>query len=287
MSYPERISNGLASIVGNIESEKIHRGKVPAISSLYGLILDAGFCLCKSYRGLLIKPANFLSGREYMPDVRMKLHSFLGEVTESDDDPRFAAELVSLNINTAQHFLHILLDRILNVLILHNFRDKESQLALVFYHPESLRISLLRWRIEKNEDLKRELKELDRSFTKWEENYHPGSCNEFVRKIIFDNIAAGGLDRLNSIEKTAINILETISGDVHGSIRFIVDRTNEAKHLPDGTGRAQLVLDLENAEGVRRLYEVEWVLTFLAFESLINFINPVLKHLGTAAEHNA
>ncbi len=57
-------------------------------------------------------------------------------------------------------------------------------------------------------------------------------------------------------------------------------RTNEAKHLPGGTARAELALELRTAESIRRLYEVEWAISFIAFERIVDFLVSFLRHEG-------
>lgn len=276
--YPERIvacMQSLASIVSRFSGGTAHATS----TSLYGLVLGAAYSLCESYHRLIPDQAQFRDTTEYFTEVRLKLHHHLPDVAVRADSKAFATELVGLHINTAQHFIHFLLDRLLNVLLQRAFDRSEQEMGFVFYNFVGMRVSLLRWRLTGNPHLGDRLIRLDGAFSRWAKGYQAGNCNDFVAKLLRNPEVKPPPDSLCSLEDGVRFTLGNEAGDVSGALAYIVDRTNEAKHLPGGAGRAQLALTLEKGEAIRRLYEVEWVVSYVAFERVIDLLGACLSFL--------
>lgn len=209
----------------------------------------------------------------------MHLHNHLSDVANQGASQAFDTELVGLHVNVSQHFIHFLLDRLLNVLLLQAFERSEQEMGFVFYNFVGMRISLLRWRLKDNPLIGAPLARVDAAFSKWAKEYHAGTCNAFVERILNNPEVKPPPDSLRSLEDGVRFTLGSDAGDVAGALAYIVDRTNEAKHLPRGTGRANLVLGLKYAEQIRRLYEVEWTVSFLAFEQVVALLSACLQYL--------
>lgn len=262
---------------------------VPAqLSSLYGLLIGAAYSLCVSVCRLEVKKAPFRRSRDYLRDVRSQLHLHLGAVAGGNVDA-FATELVGLHINTAQHFLHILLDRLLNTLIDVSLSGEKAEAAMVYYQPIVMRVSLLRWRFDaldpQHRELRDELKRLDETYTQWVPKYGPGLCDRVVRCIMDNSVVNRPQRDLAALVVGAEIVMGSEVPPGRGSVAFVVDRTNEAKHLPKGAGRAELAHSQSDPAGVRLMYEVEWALTLLAFEHMASFAGASMAYLaGREAE---
>jgi hypothetical protein len=276
--YPERIVKGLDAFALSLVTAHDERGQA-ITSSLYGLILGAGYSLCESYHRLVPQPAPFSASAEYFEKVRLQLHRHLPAVALRGDAQAFATELVGFHINTAQHFIHFLLDRLLNVLLTSAFDRSEQEMGFVFYNFVGMRVSLLRWRLADDPELGGRFEALDGAFSRWSKSYQAGNCNGFLEKILRNPEVKPPPDSLCSLEDGVRFTLGSDAGDIAGALAYIIDRTNEAKHLPGGTGRAHLAMKLKSPAELRRLYEVEWVVTFVAFEQVLGLLGASLCHL--------
>ncbi len=275
--YPDRIvtfMDTLAALVPKASDDRAHA----ITSSLYGLLLGAAYSLCESYHRLIPEPTSFQNSSEHFTEVRLKLHQRLPDVALRADSSAFATELVGLHINTAQHFIHFMLDRLLNVLLQRAFDRNEQEMGFVFYNFVGMRISLLRWRLASDPHLGGPLAALDEAFSRWSKSYRSGNCNAFVTNLLQNPEVKPPPHSLSSLEDGVRFTLGNDAGNVVGALAYIIDRTNEAKHLPGGAGRAQLALALEKAESIRRLYEVEWVISFLAFERVVALLGSCLQY---------
>jgi len=277
--FPDQITRILEDVSGWLRSAPLSHDETVRFSSLYGLLLGSAYSLCSSYNGLIDPAAPFHPSSHYFKNVRLNLHSHMVPLAAKGDSSALGVEPVILHINVAQHLLHFLMDRLLNALIQKCFRPNKLEMSLIYYQFTGLRIASLRARLAKHERLGPRFEALDRAFSRWSRRHEVGTCNDFVLQIVDNREMKDQSADLAALVAGVRLTLGNHAGDVAGSLAYIIDRTNEAKHLPDGAGRAQLAAEQLDAEGIRMLYEVEWVVTWLAFIELARFAREGLGFL--------
>lgn len=246
-------------------------------ASIYGMLLCISYCLCRGYHYLEIRRVEYVSHTMYMEEFRLAAHIHLNEVIKSGDHDSFSLSQVAMNINTSQHYVHMAFDRIVNDLLWRAFRLRGHTKQHVYHYWLGGRITLARWVSGDMGSTSTILSDLDDIFSSWYADHTDSRCSDVLNDIGATihkrGLRDGDMDQLVSEIHAA---LAMIGERGTCALPFVVDRTNQSKHLPEGAKRARLAVSAGDPGAIRDLYRAEWGLTFIALRKLIDLLDDAL-----------